>query len=152
MKDSDAMRMLGALSQETRLQIVRHLIGRGGEGAPAGEIAEALGVISSSASFHLAALERAGLISSERRSRKIIYRARTETLGALVSFILNDCCKVLACCGDPEVLACCAPLPKQSGRAAQQPARNLALLETEDHLPEANISTSDGHAPPSRRS
>ncbi|MEO0821138.1 MAG: metalloregulator ArsR/SmtB family transcription factor [Pseudomonadota bacterium] len=123
------MRMLGALSQETRLQIVRHLVGRGGEGAPAGEIAEALGVISSSASFHLAALERAGLISSERRSRKIIYRARTETLGALVSFILNDCCK-----GDPEVLACCAtaPLP--------------------NNLPETLPETEAGHAPPSRRS
>ncbi|MEM1050109.1 MAG: metalloregulator ArsR/SmtB family transcription factor [Pseudomonadota bacterium] len=102
MKETDALQMLGALSQETRLHIIRYLIGRGQEGAPAGEIAETMGVISSKASFHLAALERAGLISSERRSRMIIYRARTDTLGGLVSFILNDCCA-----GHPDVLACC---------------------------------------------
>lgn len=104
MKEADALQMLGALSQETRLHIVRYLIGRGEQGAAAGEIAEAMDVISSKASFHLAALERAGLISSERRSRMIIYRARTDTLGGLVSFILNDCCD-----GHPDVLACCVP-------------------------------------------
>ena len=74
MDEEDAIAMLGALSQETRLRIIRYLIGRGDEGASAGEIAEAMRVISSKASFHLSALERAGLITSERQSRKIIYR------------------------------------------------------------------------------
>ncbi len=105
MKETDALAMLGALSQETRLHIVRYLIGRGNEGAAAGEIAEAMNAISSKASFHLAALERAGLIESERRSRKIIYRARLDSLGNLVSFMLNDCCgnhpDIRACCGLP---------------------------------------------------
>ena len=102
MKEHDALQMLGALSQETRLHIIRYLIGRGDEGAAAGEIAEAMNVISSKASFHLAALERAGLIFSERQSRKIIYRARLDNLGGLVSFMLNDCCG-----NHPDIRACC---------------------------------------------
>lgn len=96
--------MLGALSQETRLGIIRFLVGRGSEGASAGEIAETVGAISSRASFHLSALERAGLILSERRSRQIIYRARVDSLGGLVSFLLNDCCG-----NDPDIRACCRP-------------------------------------------
>lgn len=94
--------MLGALAQETRLHIVRYLIERGEDGAAAGEIAHAVNAISSKASFHLSALERAELIYAERRSRSIIYRARIDHLGALVSFMLNDCCK-----GHPDIMACC---------------------------------------------
>jgi len=102
MIEKDALAMLSALSQEMRLHIVRYLIARGEDGAPAGEIAEAMGAISSKASFHLAALERAGVISAERQSRKIIYRARLDTLGGLVSFMLNDCCG-----NHPDIRACC---------------------------------------------
>jgi len=94
MKDAQALAMLSALSQETRLHIVRYLVQRGAEGASAGEIGEVVGAISSRASFHLAALERAGVVSSERQSRKIIYRVNIENLGGLVSFLLNDCCAI----------------------------------------------------------
>ncbi|WP_298922557.1 metalloregulator ArsR/SmtB family transcription factor [uncultured Roseobacter sp.] len=92
MNEEDAIAMLGALSQEMRLRIIRYLIGCGEGGAAAGEIAEAMDAISSKASFHLSALERAGLITSERQSRKIIYRVSFLGLGGLLSFILNDCC------------------------------------------------------------
>ena len=102
MNEHKALEMLGALSQEMRLHIIRYLVGRGQDGASAGEIAEAMGAIASKASFHLSALERAELISSERQSRKIIYRAQIESLGGLVSFLLNDCCD-----SHPDVLACC---------------------------------------------
>ncbi|MEM9781466.1 MAG: metalloregulator ArsR/SmtB family transcription factor [Pseudomonadota bacterium] len=97
--------MLSALSQEMRLRMIRYLIGRGGDGAAAGEISEAMGAISSKTSFHLTVLERAGLISSERRSRQIIYRARLDNLGGLVSFMLEDCCA-----NHPDIMACCAPM------------------------------------------
>lgn len=102
MNEQDALKMLGALSQAMRLNIIRYLIERGDDGAAAGEIAEAMGAIASKASFHLAALERAGLISSERQSRKIIYRASFEALGGLVSFMLNDCCG-----NHPDIRICC---------------------------------------------
>ena len=104
MVEKEALAMLSALSQEMRLQIVRYLINRGDNGAAAGEIDEAMGAISSKASFHLAALERAEVISAEKQSRNIIYRARLDRLGSLFSFMLNDCCQ-----GHPDILACCSP-------------------------------------------
>jgi DNA-binding transcriptional ArsR family regulator len=102
MQNAQALAMLGALSHETRMQIVRYLAQCGTVGASAGEIGEIVGAMSSRASFHLAALERAGVVSSERQSRKIIYTANIENLGSLVSFLLNDCCD-----GHPDILACC---------------------------------------------
>ena len=102
MDEKQALDMLGALSQETRLRIVRYLVQCGTEGAPAGDIGKQVGATSSRASFHLSALENAGAISSERRSRNIIYRADFEKIGGLMSFLLNDCCR-----DHPHIRACC---------------------------------------------
>ena len=102
MEDLAAVDVLAALAQETRLRIVRYLISCGDEGAPAGAIAETVGAASSRASFHLAALEKANVISSEKVSRSVIYRANCEHIGSVISFLLNDCC------GDnPDIRACC---------------------------------------------
>ncbi|MEM7120080.1 MAG: metalloregulator ArsR/SmtB family transcription factor [Pseudomonadota bacterium] len=102
MKEHRALDMLAALSQETRLRIVRYLVKRGESGASAGEIGKKVKASSSRASFHLAALEHAGVISSERQSRKIIYRANLKKLGDMISFLLNDCCD-----NHPDIRACC---------------------------------------------
>ncbi|MEM7172614.1 MAG: metalloregulator ArsR/SmtB family transcription factor [Pseudomonadota bacterium] len=102
MKEKQAIQMMAALSQETRLRIVRYLVRRGAQGASAGEIGIKVKAASSRASFHLSALEQAGVISSERQSRHIIYRAEVKKLGRLMSFLLNDCCN-----DDPEIWACC---------------------------------------------
>ncbi len=102
MKEDMVIRALGALAQEMRLHIVRHLISKGSEGASAGEIAKVLNAISSKTSFHLSTLENAGLISSQRQSRNIIYRANLDTLGGVISFVLNDCCAA-----HPDIRACC---------------------------------------------
>ena len=92
MDEKQALDMLGALSQETRLRIIRYLVQCGDDGASAGDVGNQVDATSSRASFHLSALERAGAISSERQSRKIIYRADFRNLGNLISFMLNDCC------------------------------------------------------------
>ena len=102
MKEVQAIDALGALAQQTRLRIVRFLVDRGDEGATAGEIGTAVDAASSRASFHLSALERAGVVASERRSRNIVYRARFDRLGELISFLLNDCCGAR-----PDIRACC---------------------------------------------
>ena len=102
MDEQQALAMLGALSQETRLRVVRYLVECGDQGASAGDVGERVGATSSRASFHLAALEKAGVIFSQRQSRKIIYRANIGNLGGVISFLLNDCC------GDhPDIRACC---------------------------------------------
>jgi ArsR family transcriptional regulator, arsenate/arsenite/antimonite-responsive transcriptional repressor len=102
MKEKQALDAFMALSQETRLAIVRALVKEGQGGLAAGAIAEAMGVSPSNVSFHLSHLERAGLIESRRESRSIIYSASYETLGALIRFLTEDCCQ-----GKPEI---CAPL------------------------------------------
>ena len=92
-----------ALSQETRLAAFRLLVRAGPAGLPAGEIARALGAAPSTLSTHLGLLQRAGLVTSERRSRRIVYRADYDGVGALMRYLMEDCCK-----GHPAVRAALA--------------------------------------------
>jgi ArsR family transcriptional regulator len=96
--EPQALDAFGALSQETRLKMVRALVKAGPEGMPAGAIGEAVGASSSSASFHLAHLERAGLVQSRREARSIIYSANYQGLAGLVQFLMCDCCQ-----GHPQI-------------------------------------------------
>jgi DNA-binding transcriptional ArsR family regulator len=111
MNRSQALTGFAALSQETRLAIVRLLVRAGAEGVPAGEVASAVEVSASNVSFHLKELERAGLIEARREARSIIYSANYDTLRDLISFLMKDCCA-----GHPEVCApaladlCCPPV------------------------------------------
>lgn len=109
MNEKLALNILGALSQETRLRIVRYLVSCGVQGASAGDVGMEVDATSSRVSFHLSTLENAGVVSSERQSRKIIYRANLANLGGLISFLLNDCCN-----NDPDILACCQPGRRRS--------------------------------------
>lgn len=116
MTGDDATLAFGALADRTRLAMIRVLVAAGHAGVSAGEVARAVGASASRASFHLAALERAGLIGAERVSRHVVYRADMTRLGALAGFLVNDCCA-----GDPRVRTCCAP---PSGGAADHPRRH----------------------------
>lgn len=98
LEEPQALQAFGALSQETRLRMVRILVQAGPEGMAAGAVGDAVDASSSSASFHLGHLERAGLIQSRRESRSIIYSANFEGLAGLVKFLMRDCCS-----GHPEV-------------------------------------------------
>jgi DNA-binding transcriptional ArsR family regulator len=101
MDEPQALDAFGALSQETRLRIVRLLVEAGPEGMPAGAVGEAVDASSSKVSFHLSHLERAGLIQSRREARSIIYSAAYPALAELIAFLMRDCCR-----SRPEV---CAP-------------------------------------------
>ena len=111
MKESQAISALGALAQETRLRIVRHLIEAGPDGSPAGAIGKSLDVSSSRLSFHLSNLEHSGLILSRRESRHIIYSANFKQIGGLINYLLTDCCNdhpdIRACCSEPGLKTCC---------------------------------------------
>ena len=110
MDQSQALAGFAALSQETRLAIVRRLVRAGQDGIPAGEIAQAMKASPSNISFHLKELERAGLIEARREARSIIYSAGYDTLRDLIGFLMKDCCA-----GHPEICApvladaCCRP-------------------------------------------
>jgi ArsR family transcriptional regulator, arsenate/arsenite/antimonite-responsive transcriptional repressor len=87
-----ALAALGALSQETRLDLFRLLVTVGPEGLPAGVIAERLGVLPSSLTFHLNQLVHAGLITQRRLSRQIIYSAEYSAMNDLLAYLTENCC------------------------------------------------------------
>ena len=89
---------MSALAQDTRLAVFRLLVKEGPDGLPAGEVAARLQVTPATLSFHLAQLERAGLLSSNRRSRQIVYRVDLEGTRRLLAFLTEDCCQ-----GRPEL-------------------------------------------------
>ncbi len=87
MEMMDAARVFAALSQDSRLAVLRLLIDAGPTGLPAGVCAERLRLPASTASFHLAALERADLVQSTRQGRQIVYAARFFMLRQLLAFV-----------------------------------------------------------------
>jgi DNA-binding transcriptional ArsR family regulator len=88
----DAVARFGALAHPARLKAFRLLIAAGPSGTPSGEIAEALQVPPTAMSFHLAALERSGLVSARRQGRQILYAVQFEEVRKLLSFLTEDCC------------------------------------------------------------
>ncbi len=102
MDERQARTAFGALSQETRLRIVRLLVQAGPDGMAAGAIAEAVAVSPSNVSFHLKDLEHAGMVVPRREARSIIYSADYTGLSDLIAFLMKDCCA-----GNPEI---CAPV------------------------------------------
>ena len=92
MDQKRAITALGALAQETRLELFRLLVACGPEGLPAGVIAEKLGVMPSSLSFHLQQLVHAGLITQRRLSRQLIYSAEYGTMNELMAYLTENCC------------------------------------------------------------
>jgi ArsR family transcriptional regulator len=83
---------LGALAQDTRLELFRLLVTCGPEGLPAGVIAERLGVMPSSSSFHLQQRVHAGLITQRRLSRQLIYSAEYGTMNELMAYLTENYC------------------------------------------------------------
>ncbi|WP_373488635.1 ArsR/SmtB family transcription factor [Blastomonas sp.] len=109
-----AIDALGALAHETRLSVFRMLVKAGPDGMIAGAIAEHQGVPPSTMSHHLATLERAGLVQSERESRLIHYRADYPGMNRLLMFLMQDCCQgAPEMCGNLIAGLSCEPLQPQ---------------------------------------
>jgi len=97
MNETDVVRALGALAQETRLRIFRMLVVAGAKGVLPGHMAEALDTSPTAISFHLKELVHAGLASSERDGRHLIYRAQFAQMNALLGFLTSHCCEGQPC-------------------------------------------------------
>ena len=102
METKAAVAALGALAQESRLEVFRLLVQRGTAGLPAGEIGERVGVPATTLSFHLAQLSHAGLVTSRREGRSIIYAADYAGMRALMDFLTRNCCQGLCAPEAPE--------------------------------------------------
>lgn len=92
MKTPQVIDALRALAHEHRLKVYRLLVERGPKGMPAGEIADGIGLLPSSLTFHLQALHRAGLILPRREGRQVFYSTDFEAMNALVGYLTENCC------------------------------------------------------------
>ncbi len=101
-KVNSAVTALSALAHETRLQIFRLLMRAGPPGVAAGEIARAMGSLPNTLSANLNILAGAGLVTSRREGRSIIYSVEYDRMCGLLAYLMEDCCQ-----GRKEI---CAPL------------------------------------------
>lgn len=104
MESTNAITALTSLAQEHRLALFRLLVQTGPVGMAAGALADALGVPNSSLSFHLAHLNRAGLIDQRRDGRSLIYTANYEAMNRLVGFLTENCCGGADCVAPASLL------------------------------------------------
>lgn len=119
MKTPQIIDALGALAHEHRLAVYRVLMQRGPEGLPAGAIGQRVGLLPSSLTFHLQTLQRAGLITQRRESRRLIYSVDFSVMNGLVGYLTENCCGD----GNTECGAGCAPattekVPKRAAKVA----------------------------------
>jgi DNA-binding transcriptional ArsR family regulator len=107
MKTPVVIDALAALAHEYRLAIYRLLVQQGPDGLAAGVIGERVGLQPSSLTFHLQALQRAGLISQQRASRQLIYSADYSVMNGLVGYLTDNCCAAQGgeCCPAPSARA-----------------------------------------------
>ncbi|WP_137125934.1 metalloregulator ArsR/SmtB family transcription factor [Roseomonas sp. HF4] len=128
MESIQAALAFAALGQATRLELMRALLSAGPNGLPAGSIASQLGVPSSTLSFHLRALEQAGLVQATRQGRLLLYAPRIAALRALFAILAEACCA-----GDPGRcgdLARLLPPTTPEDTAMVPPAFNVLFLCT----------------------
>lgn len=92
MDSKTAITAFSALSQQTRLDVFRLLIKAGSNGLLSGEMGEKLDVRQNTMSTNLNILLRAGLIRNEREGRSVRYFADMNGIGALINYLLQDCC------------------------------------------------------------
>lgn len=116
METKSAVTSLSALALEGRLSVFRLLVQAGPEGLPAGEIARRLEILPNTLSANLSVLSHAGLVSSKRDGRSIIYSADYDAMRQLLAFLMEDCCG-----GATEI---CAPLAAIASRACAAEGRS----------------------------
>jgi DNA-binding transcriptional ArsR family regulator len=112
MKKNEAVVILAALAQDSRLDAFRLLVEAGPEGMPAGHIAAGLKLQPSALTFHLDRLREANLLTVRRAGRSMIYAARYDAMNALVAYLTDHCCQ-----GRPEL---CAPKAAKPARRTER--------------------------------
>ncbi|MFA7506327.1 MAG: metalloregulator ArsR/SmtB family transcription factor [Burkholderiaceae bacterium] len=100
MEEYDVVRALSALAHPMRLKAFRALVVAGSAGMTPGVLQEQLHVPPATLSFHLKELSQAGLVTAERASRNIIYRAAFDEMNALLGYLTENCCAGEACAVD----------------------------------------------------
>jgi DNA-binding transcriptional ArsR family regulator len=106
MTELDVVKALGALAQQSRLQIFRELVVAGAGGLTPGQLSQSLGLPGTGLSFHLKELTHAGLITQQRDGRNLIYRAAFATMNDVLAYLTQNCCAGGSCELAPRATAC----------------------------------------------
>lgn len=106
MEEHEVVKSLGALAQPMRLKAFRALVVAGPAGLTPGVLQAQLDVPAATLSFHLKELTHAGLVTAERASRHIVYRAAFERMNALLGYLTENCCAGVSCAVDTTQAAC----------------------------------------------
>jgi DNA-binding transcriptional ArsR family regulator len=97
MEEKAVVKALAALAQPVRLQVFRALVVTGEVGLTPGAMAAGLAIPANTLSFHLKELVHAGLVTQERASRNLIYRAAYGQMNDLLRYLTDNCCQGVAC-------------------------------------------------------
>ena len=107
MEEKVIVASLAALAQPIRLKVFRALVVTGECGLTPGAMAAGLALPANTLSFHLKELAHAGLVSQERSSRNIIYRAEFEHMRQVLAYLTENCCHGDSCAVDPQMASTC---------------------------------------------
>ena len=107
MEDNGVVKSLAALAQPIRLKVFRALVVAGKDGLTPGAMAETLGIAAATLSFHLKELTHAQLITQERVSRNLVYRAAYDHMNALLGYLTENCCQGAECLEEAVAICKC---------------------------------------------
>lgn len=107
MDESQVIDSLAALAHPLRLRIFRALVVAGPQGLTPGVMAGMLEAANTTLSFHLKELNRSGLVTQERSSRHLVYRAAFDRMNGLLGYLTENCCHGAACAVPPGAATCC---------------------------------------------
>ena len=107
MDEENVISGLSALAHPVRLRVFRALVVAGRGGLIPGVMQEGLGIPATTLSFHLKELASAGLVTSERASRNLVYRAAFDQMNALLGYLTENCCQGDSCAAEPTIAAGC---------------------------------------------
>jgi ArsR family transcriptional regulator len=87
MQETEALTIMSALAQSTRLKVLVLLSGPGSAGMASSDIADAVGVPRHLMSAHLAVLSRAGVVETQKAGRTVSYSVRRSAIRKLNAYL-----------------------------------------------------------------
>jgi len=106
MESAEVVKALAALAHPVRLEVFRALVVSGPAGLTPSVMQEGLGIPATTLSFHLKELTQAGLVSTERASRNLVYRAAYDRMNGLLKYLTDNCCQGAECAVEGSRTAC----------------------------------------------
>ena len=106
MNEDQVVKALAALAHPVRLKVFRALVVSGPQGLTPGVMQEGLGIPATTLSFHLKELASAGLVTQERASRNLVYRAAYDQMNGVLGYLTENCCQGAECLDQAAAVEC----------------------------------------------